>query len=204
MASTEVLAIAKWPSNAHLIADVARLGYLQNGWNILDATYGQGGFWTEWRPRWLFTNDNDPSTNADWHYDFCRLPSLWTQKFDAVVFDPPYKLNGTPDPALDKRYGVHVARRWQDRMADIAAGTRECARVSKSMLLVKCQDQVCSGAMRWQTDLVRDVAIASGFGKVERFDYISGGRPQPAGRRQVHARHGMASQLLIFKRGHVS
>lgn len=37
-----VLSIQKWPSNGHLIADCARLGYLHKDWRTLDPTYGFG------------------------------------------------------------------------------------------------------------------------------------------------------------------
>ena len=39
-----ILAIAKWSSNAALIADCARLGYLRKEWRTLEPTYGYGTF----------------------------------------------------------------------------------------------------------------------------------------------------------------
>lgn len=79
-------------------------------------------------------------------------------------------------------------------------GTIECARVAKIMLLVKCQDQVVSGKKRWQTRAVTEAAEAAGFGLLDAL-HFEGGRPQPEGRRQVHARQNF-STLLVFKRGH--
>lgn len=59
----------------------------------------------------------------------------------------------------------------------------------------------CSGQVRWQSDVATDAARHVGFRKADRFDFGNGkGRSQPAGRRQVHARHS-ASQLLVFTRG---
>jgi hypothetical protein len=89
-------------------------------------------------------------------------------------------------------------------MQIIEDGVHECARVAKTMLLVKCQDQVCSGKIRWQTDMVTEVAKECGFGKVDRLEMVTGGRPQPMeGRTQRHA-HSVSSTMLVFKRGHRS
>lgn len=193
-----IMSIDKWSTNAALIADCARLGYLRKEWLTLDPTYGLGTFWNEWRPDHLTTCDLDPH-KGDWTRDFTDMP--WGDRsFDAVVFDPPYKLNGTPDATIDSRYGVDTPTRWQDRMALCKQGIRECARVlGDGYLLVKCQDQVCSGKIRWQTTEFTEVAEFAGLGLVDRFDFLSY-RPQPSGTRQVTARRN-SSQLLVFRRG---
>lgn len=189
-----------WPTNADLIVDVARLGWLRDDDRVLDPTYGLGVFWKKWRPRRFVGCDIDPEKSMlGRSVDFTDLP--WHgQFFDAVVFDPPYKLNGTPDGTMDGRYGVHEVSTWQDRMELIGAGARECARVSCDRLLIKCQDQVSSGQVRWQTDYVTDVIGGlGGWRKVDRFDMIGTARPQPGDRKQKHA-HGRPSTLLVFQR----
>jgi hypothetical protein len=201
-----VMAIDKWASNADLIADCARLGYLRSDWMTLDPTYGYGTFWRKWHPPGgLFVrSDLDPRKSpVGYSVDFTNLP-FQDRTFDAVVFDPPYKLNGTPSDTdgVDERYGVHGASyfRWEDRMQLCRDGISECARVlGDGYLLVKCQDQVCSGKVRWQTIDFANHAATLGLGLVDRFDFLSY-RAQPAGRRQVHARRN-ASTLLVFKRG---
>jgi len=196
-----VMAIGNWTDNGALIADCARLGYLRPEWRTLDPTYGYGTFWQKWRPDNLVATDLDPAKSQTGDsVDFTALP--WPDRhFDAVVFDPPYKLTGNPADTggIDERYGVHVYTDWRDRMDLCRRGITECARVlGDGYLLVKCQDQVCSGKVRWQTIDFTNHAATLGLGLVDRFDFLSY-RPQPAGRRQVHARRN-ASTLLVFGR----
>jgi hypothetical protein len=194
--SVTVLAATDWPTNADMIADVARLGYLRADWRTLDATFGRGRWWTKWRPRHLVTVDRskgDPQLRAD----FRNLP-FPAGRFDVVAYDPPYKLNGTPGGEVDERYGVDTPTRWQDRHTLISAGINDCTRVLRpgGMLLVKCQDQVCSGHVRWQTREFADHAEALGLRLIDRLDML-GGREQPEGRRQVHARRNLSSLLVL-------
>lgn len=201
MSERPVLAITKWPTNAHLIADCARLGYLRADDTVLDPTYGYGTFWQVWRPRALVgcDLDHDKSPMGE-SIDFTAMP-FEDRGFDAVVFDPPYKLNGNPSDTagMDERFGVHTYTDWRDRMDLIRRGARECARVADRHLLVKCQDQVVSGKIRWQTRVIAEEVEALGFGQRDRFDFLSY-RAQPAGRKQNNA-HRCSSQLLVFERG---
>lgn len=197
--SDEILAIHAWPSNAELIVDCARLGYLREDWWVLDCTYGLGTFWKAWCPPKLIACDLDPAKSPSGEsVDFRALP--WPDRqFDAVVFDPPYKLNGTPTEAVDGRYGVDEVATREGRTNLIREGLTECARVlGDGYLLMKCQDQVNGGKVRWQTIDFTIHARSLGLELVDRFDMLSY-RPQPAGTRQVHARRN-ASTLLVFKR----
>jgi hypothetical protein len=108
-----ILAHGDWKTNAELIRDCASLGYLHGDWYTLDPTYGLGTFWSLWRPHTLVASDIDPAKSL-WGgaTDFTNLP--WSNNlFDAVVFDPPYKLNGTPDadrrPAVRRSHADEVA-----------------------------------------------------------------------------------------------
>ncbi len=190
-------AVYAWPTNGDLIADVAEL-HLGGIEHLLDATYGRGNWWTKWRPSVLVTNDLSPQSPSEFSFDFRSLP--WgDQLFDAVAFDPPYKLNGTPVLGdFDNRYGIQEYSSWQDRMDLIVDGFRECCRVSSGPVLAKCQDQVVSGKMRWQTFALMKAGEELGRELVDRFGMIGGTRPQPSGRRQLHAR-GRGSTLLVFK-----
>lgn len=193
-----------WKTNGDLIAAVAELGYLRSNCVTLDCTYGEGVFWKKWRPSpgYLIGTDLVPRKCLPpmGPSDFTRLP-FRTNAFGAVVFDPPYKLNGTPNPETDERYGVDVPMTWQERHALIRAGMDECYRClsRRGYLLLKCQDQVSSGKVRWQTDEFTAHAASLGLKKVDRLDMLGTSREQPGGRRQVHA-HGRPSTLLVFQK----
>lgn len=200
----------RWRNNGAMIADVARVGWLHEDDVVLDPTYGRGTFWTEWQPKRLTRSDARPHDETVQQLDFRKLP-FPDRSYDVVVFDPPYKLNGRPDPAIDMRYGVHERATVDDRMSLIFDGLEEASRIARSRLLVKCQDQVCNGRMHWQTDDITqflttprqpycvplpDAAVE--WRKADRFDYL-GGREQPTGRSQQHARANY-STLLVFVR----
>lgn len=179
--TSPVMAFSTARSNAELVLDVVRLGHLDRHMITLDPTWGLGRFWTRWHPDHLVGSDLDPSRSPiGFPVDFTDLP--WARCFDAVVFDPPYKLNGSGGShASDSAYGV-AARgvSWQARHALITAGIAECARVlvPGGTLLVKCQDQVCGGAKRWQTREFADAAERAGCELVEQL-HLPGWRPQP-------------------------
>lgn len=201
---TPVLAIQKWANNGHLIADCARLGYLRKEWLTLDPTYGYGAFWSVWRPDDLVACDLNPVKSPFGRsVDFTDLP--WPDRhFKAAVFDAPYKLNGTPSAGrpgdIDERYGVDVGGRdWKARMRLLLAGAREVARVTDEYLLIKCQDQVVSSKIRWQSRAIEDAVEPLGFGLKDRFEFLSF-RPQPSVVTQRNA-FRQSSQLLVFKRG---
>lgn len=158
--------VVPYRDNAELIAHVARLGYLDG--RVFDATYGEGTFWKDFKPDTLVTNDLYKP--ADYAWDFLDLP-LGPGTFDSVVYDPDYKLNGTPAlEEMDARYGVgeDMVNR-QKRLDKMTVGAIECYRVARRFLLVKCMDMVEGGKIRWQTDIVTRAIEDVGGEKVARF-----------------------------------
>jgi len=197
---TEILRADRWGTNAHMIAAaVVPLGYIEG--DVFDATYGQhGGFWKEYRPADLVTNDlNAP---ADFHEDFTAF-SFDDNASGTVVYDPPYKLNGTPAMGdMDSRFGTGEGRlNREQKLAMIRAGALECYRITSRWLLVKVMDQVEGGQMRWQTVMVHQALEELGARLVDRFDFLTTPRPQPGERRQLTARSNY-STLLVFKKGY--
>jgi len=169
-----------WTDNAGLIAAVARLHYLDG--RVLDATYGLGAFWRDFQPDDLWTNDLYVE-GCDSAHDYRKFPADWSRQFDAVVFDPDYKLNGTPAMGeFDDRYGIAKPVTREQRMDSILDGAAECFRVARRFLLVKCMDQVESGRQWWQGDLITGRVAMEGGRKVEEFYLFGGGIPQPKDR----------------------
>lgn len=192
-------------NNAELVVDLRNLGYLRSTGPTLDATYGLGRFWRLWQPddlvaADLYADETDRPLNR---WDFTQLPCD-NQTFDAVVFDPPYKLNGTSTgsgaASSDQSYGVHQPSTWQQRHELIRRGISECGRVAARTLIVKCQDQVCSGRKRWQTREFADHAESVGWRLTDML-HVGGSRPQPAGRRQVHAQQDYSTALVFARSG---
>ena len=196
-----VLAVTSWASNAELIRDCARLGYIRPDDLVVDVTFGLGTWWRIYKPEHFLGYDLDPTKAPDGKStDFRSLPHP-VGSVDVVAFDPPYKLNGTPTHEIDDRYGVAGAySSAADRHQLILDGMTEAARVLRvgGTLLVKCQDQVNSGRVHWQTDLVSQHAQALGFDKIDAFIFVAY-RPQPKGRRQLHARRNH-STLFVFQK----
>jgi hypothetical protein len=196
---TEILRAHRWGTNARMIAEaVAPLGYVEG--DVFDATFGlAGGFWKDWRPSELITNDlNAP---ADFHEDFTEF-SFDDKAACTVVYDPPYKLNGTPAMGdMDSRFGTGEGRlNREQKLAMIRDGALECYRITSRWLLVKVMDQVEGGQMRWQTVMVHNALAELGARLVDRFDFLTTPRPQPGDRRQLTARSNY-STLLVFSKG---
>lgn len=198
---TPVLAAHTWPTNADLIADVARIGYLKEDDHVLDPTYGRGLWWSKWRPAELVTHDLQLDG-----VDFRHLPHE-DGSFDAVAYDPPYvcvggrKTTGLAD--MHNRYGLTDAPTSPAELqALINAGLYEAHRVvrPRGVVLLKCQDYVSSGRLWLGTHYTIVEALNLGFDVWDRFEHVSGVRPQPPGRRQVHARRNL-STLFVLKKG---
>lgn len=193
----EILAIDK-RTNAQLMAQCMALGYLDG--IVCDSTYGLGAFWRDVQPTTLLAFDNDPGCNvtvAD-----ARMLPLADKSVDSVVFDPPYKLNGTSTglgaSAADHRYGV--AGEYQTahtRHSLLIDGTIEAIRVARRYVLVKCADQISSGKYNPQTFMVWQCATTHDAKLVDLM-HVVGMRAQPGGTRQLHSRRNYSS-LLIFR-----
>lgn len=189
--------------NAQRVADLATLGYLDG--RVLDPTYGYGGMWTEHRPTELVAFDANPARGV-LVADFCAMPFA-AGAFDSVLFDPPYRLGGTPttniDGGMDDRFGIDRYRSRLDVEAMLRDGVRECARVSCGFVIVKCQAQVNGGKVRWQPRDVAEFGEALGLRHRDELHLI-GGREQPAGRSQQHARRNFSTFVVMTWDGRAS
>jgi hypothetical protein len=179
MTTTTVKAFGDWKTNAEMIADVAKLGYLDG--RVLDPTWGEGNFWTVFKPKRFVRHDLHTLDGVDVRdlIFFHRRNS-----FDSIVIDLPYAFRGRATPAFDDKYGVSKYRGANKIMQLIFDAMSSCEPLlrSKKYLLVKCEDQVVSGHVRWQTDEITAYAKTLHLRKVDRFDFANGGREQPKNR----------------------
>lgn len=200
IARSPVMAATAWPSNADMIVDMVRLGYLTHYDVVLDPTYGSGRWWKKWRPTHFFHH-----TNTEDGSDFRNLPYP-DNFFDAVTFDPPYVCVGGRKTSGIKSmydgYGLTDAPTTPIGLQLlINDGLKEMARVvkPKGIILVKNQDYISSGKLWLGTHHTLCAALDYGLLCVDRFEHIGNPRPQPSGRRQVHARRNL-STLFVFRK----
>ena len=167
------------------IADAAEFGVI--GDDTIDLTIGvAAGFWTDYRPARLVTNDANPDVPADHHVDveIARLPHL-DGTFDTVVFDPPYRMSGTSSKdggngVMNDRYGVDRYRPKREIWSIYRNGVAEAVRLSNRWVIVKCMDQTSSGAFQGQSQHVWRCADELGC-SMEFVLYVVAA-PRPAGR----------------------
>lgn len=151
----------KRTNNAQAIRDAHLLGYINDDDAIIDVTYNTGKFWKLWfpsnpDPSMFIANDLDPRHGT--HHDDWRKLRFPEGRFDVVVFDPDYKLQGTSSnqgPASSNAaYGMdREYRPVQSQLDLITEGMIEAIRVCKAggRMLFKTMDQVVSGHKEWLT-----------------------------------------------------
>lgn len=153
-------------TNADLVHAVAPL-YLTG--SVMDCTYGEGKWWTRYRPAGLVAHDLYKLDGVS----FTALPEP-DATYDAVVFDPPYIASGGFETSTkqDFRDSFGLDTRSQSELWElVAAGMTEVARVLKpsGYLLVKCCDFVGSGVL--ELGHVRVIGMADALG-LNRHDLI--------------------------------
>jgi hypothetical protein len=197
-----ILAASTWKTNAELIVDVARLGYLRTEWRTLDPAHGDGKWWTLWRPDTLVISDKYKGPE---HHDFRHLPHV-DGAFDAIAFDPPYVCPGGRKTSTIKpmhaAYGMNGDdfRTPAELQQIINDGLAEMCRVvrSRGVVLVKAKDYVWSGKLFPGAHYTLEHALSLGFELIDRFEHV--GTPGPQSQtRQVHARRNL-STLFVLRR----
>lgn len=185
-------------TNARAIADLARLGILRVDDYVLDLTVGpERGFWKEWEPKQLVTNDLDPAVPACFHWDARSLPASIDGLFDVVVWDPPYANRGTAKTReIDARFGTTEYQSPAQVEARLVDGTVEALRACSRLAIVKCQDACVASRYRPQTMLVWEAARRVGARLVGEL-YVVGNREQPTGKRQVNIWSNCSTMMVL-------
>jgi hypothetical protein len=193
-----ILAASNWPSNAELVKDIASL-YLDEDYEMADLTFGRGIWWKKWRPKNLVCHD----IRID-GVDFTALPEP-DDTYDAVAYDPPFISPGGRKTStivdFNDRFGLEAAPKSPAALQKlINGGLFEASRVTKpgGIILCKCCSYVSSGKLWPGVFLTQEYGFSIGLSLLDMFIFLGNKRPQPPGRRQVHARQNY-STMLVFR-----
>ena len=207
--SNDLVLSAAVGCNEDLFPQVLGL-YVAAGSAVADVTYGKGVFWRNvptGRYRLLATDLLDGVDSRALPYDDGEL--------DCVVFDPPYMHSpgGTTHRGLEafERYyrnngtGNRTGAKYHEAVLELYTDTgREAWRVlrDRGVLIVKCQDEVCSNRQRFTHVEIIRAYEQLGFVAEDLFVLVRSNRPG-ASRvvKQVHARKNHSYFLVFWKPG---
>lgn len=212
----KVHAATAWRTNAEMILDLHRLGIVRQSDVVLDPTYGDGLWWSEFLPDYLIAHDLFKLDGVD----FTRLPEP-DNYVDVVAFDPPYMAPGgratsTLDTGFYDQYGNLTTPRTPAALQQlINAGFSEARRVVDvgGYVMVKCMNYVSSGKTWPGVFRTFEHGEWLGLRFVDEWVYVGTPGPQPKTRYktvrgvkvlsvQKHAAHN-SSSLLIWKKPRV-
>lgn len=191
---------AGWQTNAEAIVGAARLWW-NKGDRVVDVTYGEGKFWTLWRPPDLVCHDLYKLDGVD----FRDMPEQ-NGTYQISVLDPAYVVPGgletTSVADLHDRYGMGTTEKNpSDQRRVIRDGIVEQRRViaEEGLLFYKVMNYVSSGirhhCVRWAYDDLDDL----GFNVVDEFYVLNNGGPQSQDT-QIHARNNISTLIVARKR----
>ncbi len=193
--------------NDSVFPEILRL-YVAPGSIVADVTYGQGVFWRSVPEDRYRLRPSDILTGTD-----CRDLPYADGSIDCVVLDPPYMHSpggtahtGSP---FEKHYrnngsGNGTGKKYHEAVTALySEAAEEAWRVlrDRGVLIVKCQDEVCSNRQRLtHVELIRDCE-AMGFVAEDLFVVVRRNRPGVSRVvRQVHARKNHSYFLVFWKR----
>ena len=184
--------------------------YVNKGSTIADVTYGKGVFWRLVPDEKYDVLATDIRTGVD-----CRDLPYEDYEIDCVVLDPPYMhspggtAHGT-QPPFEEHYhnngsGNRTTRKYHEAVLDLyrEAG-EEAHRVlrDRGVLIVKCQDEVCSNRQRFTHVEIMKMYDDIGYVAEDLFVVVRNNRPGVSRTiRQVHARKNHSYFLVFWKRG---
>jgi hypothetical protein len=177
---------------------------------IADVTYGEGVFWRNIPRDQYKILGTDIRTGVD-----CRDLPYADGDIDCVVLDPPYmhspggtahqshssfekyyRNNGTDNRTTEKYHEAVVAL-YREAGVEAHRVLRD-----QGVLIVKCQDEVCSNRQRFTHVEVMESFSELGFIPEDLFVVVRKNRPGVSRTiRQVHARKNHSYFLVFWKQG---
>lgn len=184
--------------------------YVPNSSLVADVTYGEGVFWRNIPENQYRVIGTDIQTGVD-----CRDLPYEDGEIDCVVLDPPYMHSpgGTAhqsQSAFEAYYrnnetGNNTSKKYHEAVLElyVDAGT-EAHRVlrDRGVLIVKCQDEVCSNRQRFTHVEIMEAYRTRGLIPEDLFVVVRSNRPGVSRTvRQVHARKNHSYFLVFWKKG---
>ena len=184
--------------------------YVGPGSVVADVTYGKGVFWRRIPTGMYELRATDIQDGVD-----CRNLPYQDGEIDCVVLDPPYMHSpgGTAhqvhspfeDYYRNNGSGNRTKSKYHEAVLELyqEAG-REAYRVlrDRGVLIVKCQDEVCSNRQRFTHVEIMQYYESLGFAAEDLFVVVRNNRPGVSRAvRQVHARKNHSYFLVFWKRG---
>ena len=184
--------------------------YVPTGSVVADVTYGKGVFWKNVQPEKYQVYPTDITDGID-----CRSLPYEDGEIDCVVFDPPYMHSpgGTAHSShepYESYYrnngaGNQTKSKYHEAVLELYVdGGREACRVlrDRGVLIVKCQDEICSNRQRFTHVEIMCEYEEMGFVPEDLFVVMRNNRPGVSRMaRQVHARKNHSYFLVFWKRG---
>ena len=183
--------------------------YVNPGSVVADVTYGKGVFWRHVPEDRYDLMATDIQSGTD-----CRDLPYSAGEIDCVVFDPPYMHSPggtahevhTPFEAHYRNNGSgnQTESKYHEAVLDLYRdGGREAHRVlrDRGVLIVKCQDEVCSNRQRFTHVEIMQMYYEIGYVAEDLFVVMRNNRPGVSRAvRQVHARKNHSYFLVFWKR----
>lgn len=195
--------------NDHTFPRILSL-YVAPGSIVADVTFGKGVFWRHVPKDQFVLLATDILDGVD-----CRALPYDGESIDCVVLDPPYMHTpgGTAHTAhtpFEEHYrnndsGNRTKSKYHEAVLDLYRDAGfEAYRVlrERGVLIVKCQDEVCSNQQRFTHVEIMQMYDQMGFVAEDLFVVLRNNRPGVSRAvRQVHARKNHSYFLVFWKRG---
>lgn len=183
--------------------------YVAQDSTVADVTYGEGVFWRNVPEDRYVVLGTDVQTGTD-----CRELPYEDNEIDCVVLDPPYMHTPggsahTVHTAFERHYrnngtGNKTTKKYHEAVLELYEDAgKEAWRVlrDRGVLIVKCQDEVCSNRQRFTHVEIMQAYGQLGFIAEDLFVVVRQNRPGVSRAvRQVHARKNHSYFLVFWKR----